>query len=225
MQCREQEQEPELGCKILQTQTLGTPPAVAIPVLPARSRVQEEQWDTCVPAGAEVGAGDGSWQCCLAWQGSRGPDLSGFENRMGTRRTFVFSLGAGTGPSGCSWDIRPPGCVGGGNHTVTPWATFCSFASFPFCSSSADPKAAFFHIQVGWGSSPGSTGRDEQLSVSLQLETPLVLTTAHMLGSPGRSGSLWCCSTKNVTVALSSTGHSTRKPAYKKSGACTLSHL
>lgn len=105
-QCKEQEQEHELGHMILHThRLLGTPLAVTIPVLPARSRVQEEQWDTSVPAGVEVGAGSRSWQCCPAWQGSHGPDLSGFENRMGTRRTFVFSLGAGTGPSGCSWDV------------------------------------------------------------------------------------------------------------------------
>lgn len=93
------------GTRFSKHRLLGTPPAVTIPVLPARSRVQEEQWDTSVPAGVEVGAGSGSWQCCPAWQGSHGPDLSGFENRMGTRRTFVFSLGAGTRPSGCSWDV------------------------------------------------------------------------------------------------------------------------
>lgn len=89
-----------LGARFSKHRLLWTPPS-----LPARSCVQEEQWDTSVPARAEVRAGDGSWQCCPAWQGSSSPNLSGFENRMGTRHTFVFSLGVGTGPSGCSWDV------------------------------------------------------------------------------------------------------------------------
>lgn len=67
--------------------------------------VGQEQRHTSVPTCAKVGAGGRSWQCLPAWQGSCGPDLSGFENRTGTRRTLVFSSGAGTGPSGCSWDV------------------------------------------------------------------------------------------------------------------------
>lgn len=89
------------------------------------------------------------------------------------------------------------------------WGPRSEQPHFPFYPSSADPKALpiLSCSQAGWGSSPGSTNGDEQLSLSLGLETPLALVTAHVLGSPGRSGSLWCCSMKNVTVALGSTGH------------------
>lgn len=44
-QCREQEREHELGCKILQPQALGRPLALTSPALPGRSRAAgKEPW-------------------------------------------------------------------------------------------------------------------------------------------------------------------------------------
>lgn len=102
----------------------GRPPALTSPAPVAGSRAAgQEQRHASVPTCAEIRAGSGSWQCCPAWQGSRGPDLSGFKNRTGTGRTFVFSSGAGMGPSGCSWDVtasRLPRGGGGWNHAPKP---------------------------------------------------------------------------------------------------------
>lgn len=106
-----------LGARFSKHRLLWTPPS-----LPARSCVQEEQWDTSVPARAKVRAGDGSWQCCPAWQGSSSPDLSGFENRMGTRHTFVFSWERERDLQAVPGMLQPPGCCGGGDRALAPWA-------------------------------------------------------------------------------------------------------
>lgn len=99
---------------------LGRPLALTSPALPASSiAAGQEQRHASVPACAEVGTGGRSWQCCPAWQGSHGPDLSGFENTMGTRRTFVFRSGAGTGPSGCSWDVTASWLLRGGTTPLS----------------------------------------------------------------------------------------------------------
>lgn len=103
-------------------------------------------WHVPVPALLPVRAERRrSQQCHRAWQGSGGPDLSGFENRPGTSRTFVFSSGAGTGPSGCSRDIAaarlPPGRRGGGAvmlHPVRSGRPRCTLVPAPFCPSAAE---------------------------------------------------------------------------------------
>lgn len=112
-----------LGARFSKHGLLGRSAALTSLALPARSRAAgQEQRHASVLACTEVGAGGGSWQCRPAWQGSRGPDLSGFENRTGTRRTFVFSSGAGTGPSGCPRDVMAswPPSGRGKLHSDTP---------------------------------------------------------------------------------------------------------
>jgi len=104
------------------------------------------------------GVGCWSWQCHPAWQSSHSPDLSGFENRMGTRRTFVFSSGAGTGPSGCSWDVTASRLLPGGESVLRhPGRPRCTLALFPFRPSVAEPEAlpVLSCSQAGWGCSPG----------------------------------------------------------------------
>lgn len=187
---------------------LGRPLALTSPALPASSiAAGQEQRHASVPACAEVGMGGRSWQCCPAWQGSHGPDLSGFENTMGTRRTFVFRSGAGTGPSGCSWDVTASWLLCGGDntplrHPKRSRQPHCTLALFPFHPSVAEPKAlpVFSCSHASWGCSPRATGGDEQLwqRDSLHLETPPAFTTAHVRGEP-RGGQGVCAAARCKT--------------------------
>lgn len=147
-----------LGARFSKHGLLGGPLVLSSPVLLARSCVAgQEQRHTSVPACAEVGKSSRSWQRCPAWQGSRGPDLSGLKNRTGTRRTFVFSSGAGTGPSGCSQDVMASWLSREEGHTTlrhpgrSGWPR-CTLALFPLCLT-AEPEA--LPIQPGRGRSPG----------------------------------------------------------------------
>lgn len=174
------------GARFSKHRLLGTAPAVAIPVLPARSHVQEEQWDTSVPAGAEVRAGNRSWQRCSAWQDSRGPDLSGFENRMGTRRTFVFSLGAGTGPSGCSWDVSASRLWrgGGGPRSDTLGNPIAPLHPSYFVLCQQIPKLSPSSPTARLAGEASLGAQAGMSSSSPQLETPLALITGSRAGEP-----------------------------------------
>lgn len=191
-----------LGARFSKHGLLGTLLVVRSPALLAQSCVaRQEQRHASVPACAEVGEGGRSWQRCPAWQGSCGPDLSGLKNRTGTRRTFVFSLGAGTGPSGCSQDVMASRLSRGGgpHHAPTPWTQQVALlhpCSVPILSDSRARSSARPARLAG--GAPQGHQRDEQpwQRDSLQLETPLPLTTAHVPSEPrggqGVCATGWC---------------------------------